>query len=254
MSEFVEGYAIRRNESCAANEQKCTNNGPTWGDYQACCPGNSFCYDSDTGISNIMCCAQGNDYNCTASVAKSPSCANKKWNLFDWRGYFCCEEDDSGFYVQDRVLVGCSESKNPGNSSFKILDVLSAGSTATATLSTSSSSATSSSTPTSTTSEAASNSSAKSSTNTGAIAGGVVGGVVGLAALAAILVFFMRRRKQHSYEATPQSKHEGHSELPSPPVYSEAGSGDPRKELGGQAVSEMGDTRVREVQELPATR
>ncbi|CAG8049657.1 unnamed protein product [Penicillium olsonii] len=257
MTEYVQGYAIRRNESCADNEQKCTKKA-TWGDYQACCPGNSFCYDSDTGIPNMMCCPMGNT-NCTQSVQEEKSCANSTWNLYNWRGYFCCEQGQPGFYVNDRVLVGCSEDSKPGNSSFKLLDILSTGSDSTSTTMSSSTSlstspSTASSTPTSATSGAASSNSEKSSsTNTGAIAGGVVGGVVGVAALLAILFFVMRRRKQQS---SPQSQPMlgAQSELPSPPVYSEAGSGEPRKELSGQAVSELGNNAVQSPQELPTTR
>ena len=43
--EYVKGYAIRRNNTCSSNETQCTKNS-TWGNFQACCPGNSFCFDS----------------------------------------------------------------------------------------------------------------------------------------------------------------------------------------------------------------
>lgn len=123
--DYVSGYAIRRNSTCEAGENQCTKSGATWGDYQACCPGNSFCFDSNTGIPNIICCENQN--NCTAIVADTPSCANQTWNLFDYKGGFCCEQGDSAFGVDDRVLVGCTEALQSGNDSFIDLKTLSTG-------------------------------------------------------------------------------------------------------------------------------
>ncbi|KAJ5345890.1 hypothetical protein N7452_003894 [Penicillium brevicompactum] len=251
--DYVSGYAIRRNNTCESSETLCTKGGATWGDYQACCPGNSFCFDSDTGIRNIICCANQN--NCTAVVAEKPSCADQSWNLFDWDGSFCCDQGQSGFHVLDRVLVGCSEALKPGNDSFIDLATISTGTvtaTSTSMSSTSTSSSTSSPSITST-SAAESDSSSGSSTNTGAIAGGVVGGVVGVAAIIAILFFFMRRRKQQDYQPQAQVEYGQHSQPPSSTMYSEVGDGLPRKELDGQTRSEIGGTHIQTPQELPAS-
>ncbi|KAJ5535539.1 hypothetical protein N7527_001793 [Penicillium freii] len=251
--DYVSGYAIRRNSTCEAGENQCTKSGATWGDYQACCPGNSFCFDSNTGIPNIICCENQN--NCTAIVADTPSCANQTWNLFDYKGGFCCEQGDSAFGVDDRVLVGCTEALQSGNDSFIDLKTLSTGSaTATSTSMSSTSTATSTTTSTSSpsTSAAPSNSSSGPSTNVGAIAGGVVGGVAGVAITAALLFFFLRRRKQQEYQPQAQTEYEQYRQPPSTTIYSEAGDGLPRKELDGQTRSEVSDTRIRTPQELPA--
>ncbi|KAJ5350821.1 hypothetical protein N7541_008548 [Penicillium brevicompactum] len=264
--DYVSGYAIRRNNTCESSETLCTKGGATWGDYQACCPGNSFCFDSDTGIPNIICCANQN--NCTAVIAEKPSCADQSWNLFNWNGSFCCDQGQSGFHVLDRVLVGCSEALKPGNDSFIDLKTLSTGKfvahdweqdlltfdsgTSTATSTSMSSTSTSSPSITST-SAAESDSSSGSSTNTGAIAGGVVGGVVGVAAIIALLFFFMRRRKQQNYQPQAQTEYDQHSQPPSSTVYSEVGDGLPRKELDGQTRSEIGGTHIQTPQELPAS-
>ncbi|CDM38226.1 hypothetical protein DTO013E5_8658 [Penicillium roqueforti] len=242
--EYVKGYAIRRNSTCETGENQCTKKA-TWGDYQACCPGNSFCFDSDTGIPNIICCDNHN--NCTQAISVAPACADRSWNLFDGNGSFCCDQGESGFRVENRVLVGCSEATSPGNASFITLPTISVGKSVASSTATSSSSPSSSSPSSPSTSKVASNSSsASSSTNVGAIAGGVVGGVAGVAAIAAILFFFVRRRKQQNTQTLAQTPY-------SPPVYSEVGAGLPRKELDGQTRSEMDDTPLREPQELPTS-
>ncbi|KAJ5283273.1 hypothetical protein N7505_001253 [Penicillium chrysogenum] len=226
MSEkYVKGYAIRRNSTCETGENQCTKNA-TWGDYQACCPGNSFCFDSNTGIPNIICC--DNQNNCTQAISDTPSCADRSWNLFDGNGSFCCGQGQSGFRVENRVVVGCSEVTSPGNASFITLPTISVA--------------------------APNSSSVSSSTNVGAIAGGVVGGVAGVAAIAVILFFFIRRRKQQNTQKLAQTPYQQQSQSYSPPVYSEVGDGLPRKELDGQTRSEMDGAPLREPQELPASR
>ncbi|KAJ5465469.1 hypothetical protein N7530_009256 [Penicillium desertorum] len=244
--EYVKGYAIRRNSTCETGENQCTKNA-TWGDYQACCPGNSFCFDSNTGIPNIICC--DNQNNCTQAISGTPACADRSWNLFDGNGSFCCDQGQSGFRVENRVLVGCSEVTSPGNASFITLPTISVGKSVASSTATSSSSPSSSSA-----SKAAPNSSGgSSSTNVGAIAGGVVGGVAGVAAIAAILFFFIRRRKQQNTQQLAQTPFQQQSQSYLPPVYSEVGDGLPRKELDGQTRSEMDGAPLREPQELPAS-
>ncbi|TQV99277.1 hypothetical protein IF1G_01492 [Cordyceps javanica] len=71
------------------------------------------------------------------------------------------------------------------------------------TTSTSESTATSASAGSSTSNETTENNTGDNKSNTGAIVGGVVGGVGGLAILGAAVFFFMRSRKNSSFETSP---------------------------------------------------
>ncbi|KAJ5244746.1 hypothetical protein N7489_004842 [Penicillium chrysogenum] len=215
--EYVKGYAIRRNSTCETGENQCTRNA-AW------------------------------------AISDTPSRADRSWNLFDGNGSFCCDQGQSGFRVENRVLVGCSEVTSPGNASFITLPTISVGKSVASSSSPSSSSPSSSSPSSSSTSKAAPNSSSVSSfTNVGAIAGGVVGGVAGVAAIAAILFSFIRRRKQQNTQQLAQTPYQQQSQSYSPPVYSEVGDGLPRKELDGQTRSEIDGAPLSEPQELPAS-
>ncbi|KAJ5767075.1 uncharacterized protein N7511_004691 [Penicillium nucicola] len=252
-TDMVEGYALRRNNTCGDTEKKCTPNA-TWDDWQACCPGNSFCFDSQASQANFICCED--TLNCTASIATEPTCADKSWNLFNSTGYFCCEEDQSAFNVDGTVWVGCADPGFSGGSKYIALDPSSVGTpvasstaTSSSTSSASSLASTTASTPSSTT---GSNKSTESShTNTGAIAGGVVGGVVGVAAISALLFFLLRSRNRKQ----PQQQTQYHDTQSVFSNGTQPGKGMHARELDGQASkSELaaGDDAFHERHELPS--
>lgn len=123
-TDHIQGYPLRRNNSCNAGEEPCGN---TWESFWACCPGNSQCLDSKaTGINNFICCP--NSLNCSSVLAESPTCADTTWDLYNSTGYFCCESDNPGFAVQNTVLVGCLDADAPQNNSYNALKPSSTGS------------------------------------------------------------------------------------------------------------------------------
>ncbi|CAI7589931.1 unnamed protein product [Penicillium glandicola] len=251
-TENVQGYALRHNNTCISGTQSCTPNG-TWDNWQACCPENSYCFDSTMGQANMICCPNG--LNCSATVAATPACADTSWNLFNSTGYFCCESGQDAFNVEGTVLVGCADADFAGNSSYLALSVSSVGTPSATATATSTSTSTSSSTPTSSTTTAGSVVTNKSShSNTGAIAGGVVGGVAGAAAIFAIGFFFLRRRKQKAQPLPQEETYHHEAPLSSPPSEMYAGKDLKPNELDGQAKSELalGDHPIQEPQELPA--
>ncbi|KAL4892027.1 hypothetical protein BDV59DRAFT_180688 [Aspergillus ambiguus] len=184
------GFPLRRNGSCLSDEVSC---GHTWGDFYACCPGNTICPGTKAYYYNSVCCPSWS--NCTIPLMESPHCANSSGSLFDHTGYFCCLPNQTGFWTSSPTdAVGCSDGF-PDNVNETIIAAVSSASVASSSLAT----ATSTSIPTSgsatdSTTNAADNSSGGN--HTGAIAGGVVGGVAGLAIILALLWFFLRRRKQ----------------------------------------------------------
>lgn len=103
--ESTQGFAIRRNGTCSAQETKCQQ---TWKDGLtttiACCPNDTSC--SNSGQPNTICCPNG--LNCTQEIeAKKPACANPTWDLYEQDGYFCCEPDQAGYYIRNTIWVGC---------------------------------------------------------------------------------------------------------------------------------------------------
>jgi hypothetical protein len=123
-TDSVEGYALRRNNTCGNSEVTCTENA-TWDNWQACCPQNSFCFDSKASQANFICCE--NQFNCTSRIATAPTCADKSWNLFNSTGYFCCEEDQVAFNVDKTVWVGCADPGFAAGSEYISLETSSVG-------------------------------------------------------------------------------------------------------------------------------
>jgi hypothetical protein len=121
MSSSITGYAVRRNNTCGAGEQSCAN---TWGTMHSCCPDGSYCYDSNTGIANMICCPSG--LNCTSVLQSNPSCAKPNWDLYSYDGLFCCEQEDYGFYVEGAVWVGCASQSYAGAND-QLLSVVQSG-------------------------------------------------------------------------------------------------------------------------------
>ncbi|KAJ5820497.1 hypothetical protein N7474_006088 [Penicillium riverlandense] len=229
MSSSIPGYAVRRNNTCGAGEQSCAN---TWGSMHSCCPDGSFCFDSNTGIANMICCPSG--LNCTSVLQSNPSCAQPIWDLYSYDGLFCCEQENYGFYVENTVWVGCASQSYAGTDD-QLLSIVQSGTSTTTTTSTTTAISTTSSTTTSasvatdqpshakaavTGSVASDNS---SHTPTGAIAGGVVGGVLGIALMVALIFFLARRRSKRPQKELPSQVRElptpfsNNTELPATP-------------------------------------
>ncbi|PWY67886.1 hypothetical protein BO70DRAFT_400462 [Aspergillus heteromorphus CBS 117.55] len=112
----IEGFAIRRNNSCLSDEVSC---GSTWETWHACCPSGSYCPGSKISIPNNVCCPSWTD--CTSEIEDPPVCADNSWGLYNYTGYFCCPSSDDGFMVKDTVWVGCSAPDSPGNASYSAL-------------------------------------------------------------------------------------------------------------------------------------
>lgn len=117
----IQGYAIRRNNTCSEGEVYCQQ---TWNTTEACCPKNSFC--SNSGEPNTICCP--NPLNCTQSIeAEAPTCADKGWNLYNHDGPFCCEADQQGYYILNSILVGCFNGTGDVTGVYQALPVISSG-------------------------------------------------------------------------------------------------------------------------------
>lgn len=122
-SDGIQGYPIRRNNSCSAGESTC---GTTWGTFHACCPESSDCVDSHmTQVKNFICCS--NALNCATILADTPNCANTSWDLYNSTGYFCCDSKHPGFDVEGTVSVGCLDPGTPRNDSYNALKASSIG-------------------------------------------------------------------------------------------------------------------------------
>ncbi|KAF7119151.1 hypothetical protein CNMCM5793_008891 [Aspergillus hiratsukae] len=193
------GFALRKNGTCLDTEVDC---GVTVHPFRACCPGGSYCPSQY----NVNCCPSA--ANCTQLLVETPKCANETWDLYNYYGYFCCENGTTAFGTSSQS-DGCAVPGYTFDSSETLLPVVSSGKASVATSTSSvtstptpSTSSTSSTSPTQTSTQP---SEASSKSNTGAIAGGVVGGVAGVA-LIALLVWwlFSRRTKRQPVVHEPQ--------------------------------------------------
>lgn len=114
------GFPLRRNGSCLESETSC---GRTWENFHACCPGNSVCPGATQSIPNNVCCPSEAD--CTDPLDKSPHCAVANATMFDHTGYFCCLDDQTGFWTDSpKDAVGCSNGV-PDNRGYSILNPIS---------------------------------------------------------------------------------------------------------------------------------
>ncbi|BCS24103.1 uncharacterized protein APUU_40547S [Aspergillus puulaauensis] len=229
------GFTLRRNSTCSANEHNCTFN--PWGGNQwhNCCPQGSYCVDDDSYI----CCPT--ESGCRINLTQDPHCANNEtWNL--WinylnegkdEHYFCCPPGQVGFLQtlgEDSEGVGCADPPLTGGDQ-KSLSLVASGTPSASR--TPSATATPTETPTEAPAETDTDTSPSTeSTNKGAIAGGVVGGCAGLALIIALVWFLLyRRRKQagpaispgastpaEKYQTTPKELPDSsaRAELPSP--------------------------------------
>lgn len=83
-SEMSQGYALRTDSACPVGS---FSGGGTWGDWQVCCPTETYC---PGGQENAECLKSG--------VGGTLSqCANSTWNLFWKDDFFCCEPGKIGF-------------------------------------------------------------------------------------------------------------------------------------------------------------
>ncbi|RDL40954.1 uncharacterized protein BP5553_00933 [Venustampulla echinocandica] len=215
------GFALRTNGSCLANEVDC---GATRAPFRACCPGTTTKCPEQY---NVNCCPTA--ANCTASLLKDPQCANRRWDLYDNDGYFCCRPGFVGYKTRSNS-DGCAKAGDSFQNGETLLKIMSKGGGVLIPFirsrpegegdqtdsqvdqvvpSSTSTSTTSSPTSSHTTSSPSSISSSSppcdgttscepetpSKSNTGAIAGGVVGGVAGLAIIIAIVWIILRRKR-----------------------------------------------------------
>ncbi|RAL17428.1 uncharacterized protein BO97DRAFT_333425 [Aspergillus homomorphus CBS 101889] len=236
----IQGFASRRNNTCLEDEVSC---GHTWGTQYACCPSGSYCPGSKVSIPNNVCCPSWTD--CTAQIDDPPVCADSSWGLYNYSGYFCCEGDTQGFGVKGETWVGCAAQDYPGNAKYSALNLIAqetgtttaiATTTAATTASAGTGTVASVTTPPTSSSLTATASAVPTShgTNSGAIAGGVVGGVLGVAAIAAGLWFFLRRRKtQTPQQPVSQAQHSEYMYAAEDSNFSELNAEPDRIELVG---------------------
>ncbi|KAJ5578007.1 uncharacterized protein N7459_006971 [Penicillium hispanicum] len=181
-----QGYALRTDGDCPAGS---FSGGGTWGDWQVCCPTETYCPGNQD---NAECLKSGVGGTLT-------QCANSTWNLFWKEDFFCCEQGRIGFISTENSTdgdFGCATDKSFNGDTMSSLTVKIAGTTTPTASASSSTSSTSTSTSTSTSSPTATHSSAGHSTNTGAIAGGVVGGICGAAIVAGLIFMLLRYRSR----------------------------------------------------------
>lgn len=136
--EYLEGYSLRRNGTCADGEEDC---GGTWGSFRRCCPGNTECPAED-GAPGICC---PTTKNCEAALKNKQRCADTTADLYPVQssdGFFCCTNDTLGFYTPSNDFVGCAKAQDVNDFSDEAKTVVAA---VQYTLSTSSSSTTSTS-------------------------------------------------------------------------------------------------------------
>lgn len=117
------GYPIRRIGECLTQETTNT----TWDPWVVCCPNT---------LSPVN---YGDNEQCDAHITDSGpvpyNCANSTWALWSHAGYFCCEKDQTGFWVSDEdnwayMSYGCAtDSLVRRNSSLTIADLQSSPST-----------------------------------------------------------------------------------------------------------------------------
>ncbi|ELR03149.1 hypothetical protein VC83_08460 [Pseudogymnoascus destructans] len=257
------GYAARETIACRMGEQDC---GPTVKPYHACCPRSTECGSPQL---NIYCCEP--DKDCKPQLTKLPQCANPEHDMYDFDGFFCCEQGRKGYgntksdgngcgapdyelqefdkwltiAVSGRAITtsssktstGAPSATNPGNTSNTSSASNSSGhSSGHASGHASSTTGPSSSSPTAPFAGAPSSTdgSAGKSSNAGPIAGGVVGGIAALA-LIAFLVWFLRRRKARSYAsaAPPSPSGAYHAQGPEKDV--------PHTAMGKAAAAQKGE-------------
>ncbi|KFY74868.1 hypothetical protein V499_05136, partial [Pseudogymnoascus sp. VKM F-103] len=267
------GYAARETTTCRLGEQDC---GQTVKPYHACCPGNTECVSPGY---NAYCCEP--DKDCKKQLTNLPQCANPEHDMYDFGGFFCCEQgrkgygntgtDGDGCAAPDYVLqekdewltiavpgiaiktgtsktsTGAPSATNSANTKSSSTTQTSGHASSTDASSSTTSSPTASDTPSTTAPSADAPSStdaaAAKSSNAGPIAGGVVGGIVALA-LIAFLVWFLRRRKARSYAtAAPAS--------PSGPYQAVEGQGPekgvPLADMGTGAAEQKGEGGLSEL-------
>ncbi|KAL4915241.1 hypothetical protein BDW62DRAFT_127324 [Aspergillus aurantiobrunneus] len=218
------GFALRRNGTCTANEELCSN---PWGNWYSCCPSGTHCSDGN------VCCPT--TAGCANYIEQDPHCArNTTWDLYHSEtSYFCCLNTSRGFLAGGLVYngssttgIGCADGLPEGEDNTALIPIARGNASETTTAS---SSATASATSTRTPSR----NSDSSSNNAGAIAGGVVGGCAGLALIIALVWFVMRRRRQ-----------KGTSQAASAPLPSTDAASPAKEYKGAFQPGELQDTSV----------
>ncbi|KAJ5158908.1 uncharacterized protein N7500_008559 [Penicillium coprophilum] len=191
--EDLMGFALRRNGTCASDEENC---GVGWSPFRRCCPGRTQCPSGkdEKGI----CCPTSR--NCLAAFYDKPRCADPTADLYftdQTDGYHCCPNDTRGFYTVSKQYAICATEdgvKALGVKVVRMEPVVQSYLPSTS----SDLGGGIGSTPTSDSANSGS-----SHSNTGAIAGGVVGGVAGVGILIALAWFLLRRRRKNSQDTQP---------------------------------------------------
>lgn len=105
------GYSTRQNGTCAVDMKNCGN---TWDSFRTCCPGNTYCTRTQTGI----CCPTSDNESCTAAMRSKERCADPTADLY-WVGeanYFCCANNTQGFSKtvdsSTSSLLGCVKAED----------------------------------------------------------------------------------------------------------------------------------------------
>lgn len=111
------GFALRKNGTCLDTEVDC---GATMPPFRACCPAGSQCPSQY----NVNCCPSA--ANCTQLLLETPKCANETWNLYNYYGYFCCENGTTAFGTSSNS-DGCAVPGYQFDSSETLLPVVSLG-------------------------------------------------------------------------------------------------------------------------------
>lgn len=111
------GFALRKNGTCLDTEVDC---GATLHPFRACCPAGSHCPSQY----NVDCCPSA--ANCTQLLVETPKCANETWDLYNYYGYFCCENGTTAFGTSSNS-DGCALPGYKFDSSETLLPVVSKG-------------------------------------------------------------------------------------------------------------------------------
>ncbi|OQE11093.1 hypothetical protein PENVUL_c003G08802 [Penicillium vulpinum] len=217
-NEYLMGYSLRRNDTCADGNTECPAEQPAPG---VCCPTKE---------------------DCSASLYEKERCADPTADLYftdQTKGSFCCANDTQGFYTSANKYAGCVKAEDVNDLGVKVTAMRKAvpytlptsTSSDTATATTLSSSTSGGITATSTSSNNGNTSTSQS--NTGAIAGGVVGGIAGVIILIGLAWCLFRHRKKQKHPQDSQY-------IPrSQPPLSEMSESNRITELSGQSVSEL---------------
>ncbi|KAJ5427171.1 hypothetical protein N7465_002241 [Penicillium sp. CMV-2018d] len=236
--QYLQGYSLRRNGSCAGGETDC---GETWGSFRRCCPGNTKCPAQKNGPG--ICCPTTD--NCKSALDNKWRCADPTADLYfieKSEGYFCCTNDTLGLYTVSKNYAACAKAKDMNDLGVEV-KTMKAIVQYTLPATTSSNTATATTLPGTNIATPTSSNDANTDTshsNTGAIAGGVVGGIAGVVILIGLAWCLFRRRKKNPQDGQYIQPPAGPvSELSGSDQVTELSGSNQITELSGQSISEL---------------